>query len=387
VRVLFLTTIIPTQQRMGSEVASQCFIDGLRHNGHQVTVVGYMRRDDVFEPESQDVIIGKRHIETQKAGFCQAIVWFILSLWLHLPYSAAKYYSGTYCNTVKELLTSQNYEIIIIDHPQLAWLKPWIEKTDRLFTIAHNVEHEIYLSYAETSRNWIHKWVHRREARLIKNLEDELATSAKEVWTLTEHDSKYFAKLIGAKRARVFPLPPGLATPTPHQVVKEFDIGLIGSWAWKPNQEGLQWFLQNVYSRLPKSVSIRVAGRGADWLPKQYPEIAYYGFVPDAQDFMAKAKVVAIPTLSGGGIQIKSLDAIASGSAIVATPTALRGISNPPSTVQVAEQPDEFAALLSHQVSSTQISLQENTDYSFYWYRDRQNRFLSELAEAVSMFN
>jgi hypothetical protein len=49
---------------------------------------------------------------------------------------------------------------------------------------------------------------------------------------------------------------------------------------------------------------------------------------------MAQAKVVAIPTLSGGGIQIKTLDAIASGSAIVATPVALRGISDPPATVQ-----------------------------------------------------
>lgn len=382
-QVLFLTTIIPTQQRIGSEVASQCFIDGLRQNGHQVTVVGYMRENDFFEPALQDVVVGKRYIETKEAGIFRAIVWFCLSLLLNLPYSAAKYYSKAYFKVVKNLLKTHQYDVVFIDHPQLAWLQPLIATQIKLVTIAHNIEHEIYLSAPQASQNWLERWIYVRESRLIKSLEDKLAVTAKEVWTLTVHDSNYFSSLSGVKRVRVFALPPGLATPAEHPVQKEFDIGLIGSWAWKANQEGLQWFLQQVYPRLSKPVSIRIAGRGADWLVDHYPEIDYCGFVPDAQEFMAKARIVAIPTLSGGGIQIKTLDAIASGSVIVATPVALRGISDLPITVQVAEQADEFAAQLSSTIGSSNLSTCQVSDYSLNWYCARQKQFLSELVDAM----
>lgn len=383
-QVLFLTTIIPTRQRIGSEVASQCFIDGLRQSGHQVSVVGYMRENDTFEPELQDLVVGKRYIETQEAGMFRAIAWFCLSLLLNLPYSAAKYYSRAYYKAVKALLKAHQYDVILIDHPQLGWLKPLIRTKARLVIVTHNIEHEIYSNNTKTSQNWLERWIYARESRLIKSLEDKLATTAREVWTLTVHDSNYFRSLSGIKRVRAFTLPPGLATPTEHPVQKEFDIGLIGSWTWKANQEGLQWFLQQVYPRLSKPVSIRVAGRGADWLVDHYPGIDYCGFVPDAQEFMAKARIVAIPTLRGSGIQIKTLDAIASGSVIVATPIALRGISDLPITVQIAEQADEFAAQLSSKINSLHLSSCQASSYSLNWYCDRQKQFLQELVNAMN---
>lgn len=385
-RILFLTTIIPIHQRMGSEVASQCFIDGLRHNGHQVSIVGYMRSDDTFEPGLQDVVVGKRYIETKNAGKYRSAVWFILSLWLNLPYSAAKYYSRDYLNAVKNRLAAAQYDLIIIDHPQLGWLKSLIPDADRLVTIAHNIEHEIYLGNAETAQRWIDRWVYGREARLIKRLEDELATTVREVWALTEQDSKYFTRIAGVKRARVFDLPPRLAEPAALSLPKEFDIGLIGNWAWKPSEEGLQWFLQQVYPHLPQSISIHVAGRGAEWLINQYANVNYHGFVPDAQEFMAKARVMAVPTLSGGGIQIKTLDAIAAGAVIVATPVALRGVSDLPTTVQAVEQPDQFAAQLLAQMRSPQLSAQEATEQSLNWYSIRQSKFLDEIADAINLF-
>jgi hypothetical protein len=97
---------------------------------------------------------------------------------------------------------------------------------------------------------------------------------------------------------------------------------------------------------------------------------------------MAQAKVVAIPTLSGGGIQIKTLDAIASGSTIVATPVAMRGISEYPKTVQVAEHSEEFANLLLGAIASP--SQQQAFDESLEWYRTRCDRFLADVASAIS---
>ncbi|MEP0778618.1 glycosyltransferase family 4 protein [Microcoleus sp. ZQ-A2] len=366
---------------MGSEVASQCFIDALNQNGYEVSVVGYMRSDDLFELNQQEILVDKRYIETKRAKF-YPILWLILSIVKGLPYSAAKYYSKTYIKTINKILSTKKYDVFIIDHPQLGWLERFIKSPEKVITIAHNIEQEIYQQNYKNAGSLISKLIYKREAHIIKQMEDKLATTSREVWALTEHDSKYFSTLEGVRRVRVFALPPGLAKLQDKPISKVFDIGIIGSWAWKANEEALQWFLQAVYPHLPANLSIHVAGKGAEWLTEKYSNIHYRGFVPDAQEFMAQAKVVAIPTLSGGGIQIKTLDAIASGSAIVATPVALRGISDPPATVQVAEQAEDFAKLLVCAIASpsTQPAFGEALD----WYRDRQNKFIADVACAIN---
>lgn len=380
-KVLFLTTVLPSKKRMGSEVASQCFIDALNKNGYEVFVLGYMRKDEAFKPSQQEILVDKRYIETKRSKF-YTFIWLILSLFKNLPYSAAKYYSKTYIKLVNKLLESSKYDVVIVDHPQLGWIEYFIAPEEKIVTISHNIEHEIYLEILNKVHSFSSRWIYRREAQLIKKMEDKLATTTKEVWTLTQHDAEYFSMIEGVGKVRVFALPPGLAKLQDKPLSKNFDIGIIGSWAWKANEEALQWFLQAVYPRLPTKLSIHIAGKGAEWLTEKYINIHYRGFVPDAQEFMAQARVVAIPTLSGGGIQIKTLDAIASGSAIVATPVALRGISDPPQTVQIAEQSEDFAALLVSAIASP--SGNQAFAEALEWYRTRQDKFLADVANAIN---
>jgi len=381
-KILFLTTIILSKNCNGGEVASQCFIDALRQNGHQVSVVGYQRKGDVIEQKPPEIfVVDERYTETSKSKFYTGL-WLTLSFLKGLPYSSAKYYSGTYVKIVKKLLINENYDIVIIDHSQLSWLEQFVKAKERLITIAHNVEHQIYQDNSKNTNNFIAKLIYQREAHLIKAQEDRLATTAKQVWTLTQHDSKYFSTLKGASIARIFALPPGSGKLPDKPISKNFDIGLLASWTWQANQEALQWFLQAVYPHLPVNLSIHVAGKGADGLTEKYPNIHYRGVVPDAQEFMAQAKVFAIPTLSGGGIQIKTLDAIASGSLIVATPVAVRGISNPPQTVQVAEQPEDFAKLLVSAIASP--AMPQAFKEARNWYQARRDKFITDVAQAIS---
>lgn len=389
-KILFLTTILPRQKRMGSEVASQCFIDALTQNGHQVSIVGYMRKDQPFELNPQsEILVDKRYIETKRAKF-YPILWLAFSILKGLPYSAAKYYTNAYIKTVNKLLATGKYEAVIIDHSQLGWLEPLIETKDKLITLVHNIEQEIYVQSFNQASNLLSKWIYQREASLIKEMEDKLASTAREVWTLTQHDAEYFSKFNKLGKVRVFDLAPGSGKLPDKLTEKNFDIGIIGSWAWKANKEGLEWFLENVYPHLPTNLSIHVAGNGAQWLTEKYANIHYRGFVPDAQEFMAQAKVVAIPILSGGGIQIKTLDAIASGSTIVATPVGMRGISHPPKTVQIAQEPEDFANLLAAAVSEacpkdiTSPSSQQAFDDSLNWYRTRRDKFVADVERVIS---
>jgi polysaccharide biosynthesis protein PslH len=269
------------------------------------------------------------------------------------------------------------YDRVIIDHPQLAWLEPLVADKHCLITLSHNIEHELYFDTARQAKRRLECWIYNREAHLVQKLENRLAAICHQVWTLTRHDAGYFVRQPNHGKVQAFDLPPGLSAPPATSLKKTFDIGLIGSWAWKPNLEGLEWFLEQVYPQLPESLSIQIAGRGADRLMAKYPRIQYCGFVPDAQAFMAQARVVAIPTLTGGGVQIKTLDAIASGSSIVATSIALRGITNPPTTVQIVDAADDFAKLLIL-ASSTEPST-ASTDHAAVWFEHRKQKFLLDI--------
>ena len=382
-KVLFLTTLLPSQKIGGGEVASQAFIDGLKQNGCQVSVVGYMRKGEAFEPKPYELVVEERYIETSKVKFYAAL-WFILSILIGLPYSAAKYYSRAYIKLVKSLLKSEKFDIVVIDHSQLGWLIKLFGNNQKMVFIAHNIERDIYESHCSNAENSLKKWLYSRESSMIEKLELKILKRATEVWTLTDYDASYFSKLNRDNTVKALALPPVVNRQLEKPIEKKFDIGIIGSWTWKFNEDGLRWFFESVYPELPGNLSIHVAGKGADWLKNKYSNVQYEGFVPDAQLFMAQARVIALPTLGGSGIQIKALDALASGSAIVATPTSMRGISFSSSMVQTAEHPQDFAGLLSSEVDNQNAQQAgETARVALEWFKNRKERFLQDLVCSV----
>jgi hypothetical protein len=344
--ILFLTTVLPAARSMGSEVASQLLIDELRALGHRVRVLGYVRNSsDLVPGHPDDRAVAVRAIETRDAGY-RPIGWFATALARRLPYSAAKYCSGRFVTTVRTQLAHGDTDVVVIDHAQLAWLSRILPSACPVIFIAHNVEHEMYASLArQPGRRFWSRAAYQREARRIAALEREMTARADETWVFTEHDAMAFRAWASEGNVRTL----GLPAPAPNRtdgIAKSCDVALIGSWTWQANLDGLQWFLQSVLPLLPAHLHVAVAGRGAEWVRSAYPRIDYRGFVPHAQDFLAAARAIAIPTLSGGGIQIKTLDAMASGSRIVATPPALRGIADAPPSVVIAEGAEAFAHAL-----------------------------------------
>ena len=269
--ILFLTTNLPSHKLHGSEIASQTIIDALNQAGCQVTVVGYKRKEDkTAELSPQEILVREQYVETKKAKF-YPLLWFGQSLIQGLPYSSAKYYSKDYINLVKSLLAQKKYQVIIIDHSQLDWLGKFLPPQPKLIFIAHNIEQEIYRQHCNNTNNPLAKLVYRREADLIGKIEENLTHKVEEIWTLTEQDAKYFAEFNSTVKIRTLPLLSRLSDLPNHSENKEFDLGLIGSWTWKANEEGLRWFLTQVYPLIPSRISIHIAGRDADWLQVDKP--------------------------------------------------------------------------------------------------------------------
>jgi hypothetical protein len=378
-RVLFLTTVLPSRRFTGSEVATQCFIDALRRCGCDVSVLGYRRTGDTLDPTAGEHVVGERPIETSAAG-ARAFAWLALAYARGLPYSSAKYRSKAYLRAVRGVLMERPPDLVVVDHAQLFWLTGVIPEATPIVLLAHNLEHELYAAEAPRRRNVLQRRVYAREGRLLKTAEEGLARRAVQVWTLTGHDGSWFQPR-SSGRTRPFAFPCQATPSPPADAPKEYDIGMLGSWTWGPNAEGLRWFMDAVHPLLPDGVSIAVGGRGAEWLNGKFANVSYRGLVPDAQAFLRRARVVAVPSTRGTGIQVKTLDAIASGSALVATPLALRGIEDQPSSVEVAATAAEFAERIGMLLASPSSDVHLE---AVAWSEARSARFVDEVAEAVA---
>ena len=382
--ILFLTTVLPGQKRSGGEIVSQQLIDSLIQNGHRVLILGYKPREGNYQENSNEISIGERYIETETAKY-YPLIWMLSSYVQGLPYSAQKYYSKAYVAKIVEILAREHYDIVAIDHAQLGWLQDLpLGNHTKLMFVSHNIEHELYREQMQRTTNPILKKIYQRESQSIELMENRLASTADQVWTLTAHDAAYFTNVTNEERVKVFHVPANEPISTNVMTETGWDVGLLGTWTWQPNQEGLQWFFECVYPRLPTTLSIRVAGKGANWLQDRYPNVRYSGFVPDAQVFITQAKVMAIPVLGGGGIQIKTLEAISSGVSIVATPTALRGITNHPLSVRVASTPQDFANRVVELISLPTIDRASQRSSATAWSQRRRQRFYQEVGDAIA---
>lgn len=99
-----------------------------------------------------------------------------------------------------------------------------------------------------------------------------------------------------------------------------------------PNQEGLKWFLDEVWQPLlaPKfpTLQFHIGGRSAPkWLKELNMErVVFHGEVPCSRDFLNEHSVMIVPLLSGGGMRAKILEGMALGKVVLSTDIGMEGI-------------------------------------------------------------
>jgi glycosyltransferase involved in cell wall biosynthesis len=337
----FLTTILTDHPRVGSEVATSQIRAALVAAGADLHTFGFHRRGAEERGAERSTVIDVRPIETVDARY-RRLVWAAEAVLRGRAYSETKYRSRRWRRMASPWL--EDCHTVVVDHSQLGFLTRLADPArQRVIAVMHNVEHDLYAQEAALE-NFFWRPIFRRESRCMRKAEQELATGIDEVWVFTEADARRVRELAPSTPVRVLPLP-GNPVEDRTLPVERDGIRLIGTWSWRPNREALEWFLEHVVPRLPEALSVTIAGPGGRWI-RDGGAVRYAGVVPDALDFLAGAGAVAIPTQSGGGIQVKTLDALSVGVPVVATPISLRGVDDPPASARVAESPAEFADAL-----------------------------------------
>ncbi|HDO6768719.1 TPA: glycosyltransferase [Klebsiella pneumoniae] len=379
--ILFLTTILPIKAKSGGEIVTKQIITGLISNGADVDVVGYVRPDEtnLSLPNNYNVAEA-RVIETQ-GHKKETLKWLLSSLVKKVPFSSEKYVGAKFLEIVNAKLKQKQYDYIFIDHTQMLWICDYFSNDQRVILISHNVESQLYDDLANDSSNWLKRNILRLESSKLKKLELSSIKTINQVWSLSENDTAYYSKLnnsaYNSLTCITFDALPLLEPDLQPLPEANYDVSLLGTWSWDANMKGLRWFFDNVYPLLPMEITIQVAGKGADWLTDKYKNVKYKGFVEDAHKFLSKSKVIAIPSISGAGVQIKTLDAITIGRPIVASEFALRGLEDIPSYVYSSRQASEMAKQimtnLERKVSQNDLLALKHECNE--WYSSKINKF------------
>jgi glycosyltransferase involved in cell wall biosynthesis len=151
------------------------------------------------------------------------------------------------------------------------------------------------------------------------------------VGVVSDYDFDLIAYIIPRKKITVIPNGVDLAyfdierTPRPRHLVS------VGSLDWRPNAEGLIWFLDEVWPQViqhsPEAI-LSIVGRNPpdSLLERASKNIVVSGSVPDVREYVTPASVFVVPLFSGGGTRLKVLEAMAMRVPIVSTSLGVMGI-------------------------------------------------------------
>ncbi len=152
------------------------------------------------------------------------------------------------------------------------------------------------------------------------------------------------------------------------------NILFVGSLWYQPNADGIDWFLSHVWpqvrAREPEATLTLVgaASHSARTRWKIQPGVSAPGFVEDLAAIYQQANLVVVPIQSGGGTNIKVLEAMAHGRPCLVShfvAKAFEDMLTSDKEILVARNANEFSAK-TVQALSAQINLQGVADAGHY---------------------
>jgi glycosyltransferase involved in cell wall biosynthesis len=276
---------------------------------------------------------------------------FVRSRFSRFPYFLGKYRRPEYRAAVENLLARGGFDLLLCDflHSAVALLESPFRPR---IVFEHNVEYVIRRRHAECETNPATHWLLRAEWEKARAAEADVCRAFDHVVAVSEEDRETLKREFGIAHVSAIPtgvdldyFHPGGGTTLPGNIV------FVGSMDWYPNEEGILWFLEQVYPEIRRAVpsaSVTLVGRNPSdrirALAGRQPAVELTGTVPDVRPYLERAAAVLVPLRIGGGTRIKIFEAMAMEKAIVSTGIGAEGLPvSAGRDILIADEPLAFA--------------------------------------------
>jgi len=368
-RILVLTNKMPYPPKDGGSIASLALAEALNDCGNKVDILSMnTSKHFVDQEELPKELTNKINFYTVPVNTDISLPALINNLvFSKEPYNAARFISEDFKNELLTRIKAEDYDIIQLEG---LYLCPYIDlikenSNCKISLRSHNIEHEIWQRAAENESNFLKKRYKRILAKRIKNFKLSFLNKYDYLIPITERDGIQYNNLGNEKPIHITPT----GIDEINYVVDKSRVRFpgifhIGALDWIPNQEGLRWFIENIWKPFKKKhpdFRFHLAGRNAPPAFEKYlmgTGITYLGEIEDANQFINDNSIMIVPLLSGSGMRIKIIEGMALGKTIITTSIGTEGInSNHNENILIADDPDSFYECL--EKVSTDIELHE----------------------------
>ncbi len=264
---------------------------------------------------------------------------------LTIPMVVYSYY--TLCREANRLSRPGTFDVVLAEWTETGL---FLRKRGRMFIDAHDILTKP-MERRFQNANGFRRIMFGLLYRAVKLVEPLLFRRYDVVFVRSEYDRQYLLSLSPSLNAQVLTHPAGMDFTDRIFAREEKTLLFLAAMDRGPNVETVLYFWHDILPLIRKHVSdVKFYVVGSRPLPEvraladKDQNTIVTGFVEDIEPFYKTSTVFVAPLLTGGGIIVKILDALAAGTPVVTTSIGNEGIgATPGEHLLIADKAEEFA--------------------------------------------
>ncbi|MES2621606.1 MAG: glycosyltransferase family 4 protein, partial [Bacteroidota bacterium] len=334
IRILVLFNRVPYPLNDGGAIGAFNFVKGYTEAGCTLTMLAMnTSRHFVEEGKVQEVLGKYGKVEPVFIDNRIKPVDALINLMSHQSYIIQRFISEEFKKKLIEVLSNNSFDIVHVDGlPPSAYIDVIRAHSKAKISMrAHNVEHVIWERIAEEEKSVLKKSYLTIQSKRLKQFEINAYMKCDVVMAISREDEVIIKKHSPETKTILVPAGMDMDETLNDHLTDSHDLFFIGSFDWQPNLQGMEWFFETVWKDVIKKIpSVRfvIAGKKmpASILKLKSENVFPIGEVPDARQFIIEHGIMVVPLVSGSGIRIKIVEAMALGKTIIATTIAAEGL-------------------------------------------------------------
>lgn len=267
----------------------------------------------------------------------------LLSILFHKSYDIAQKKK----KEIFYIIKSQNIDVVFLDMSLMGSLAKDIKKefsTIKILSFFHNVEYDFRLEYLKTM-SFRHRFFMRISSADAYKSEELTCRYSDVIMALNSRDAGQIYKYYNRTPEVLAPvcLKDEFKINSIHPINHDIPVGLMVGNNFRPNANGLDWFIANVLPFV--KMRLVVVGTNMNLLIPKYKgveNLEIHGFVEDLSQYYADADYMICPIFEGAGMKVKTAEALEYGKYIFAGPEAIVGYEYTENEICVCKNAEEF---------------------------------------------
>ena len=236
---------------------------------------------------------------------------------------------GDLCSIIRE----NRISLVFSEESDLGNLYKKIKDTFhnvRIICFFHDISADLFAKRIDDAPKWKQHYI--LECKNIIKQEKVTQKYVDEKWVFNQADAERFMAHYGYAPDEIIPM--GAPIPKTSEEYKKIVTDkedkkqmLFVCSSYYVNIDGFKWFYQNVIPNLKKKYHIIIVGTGAQQLKSLITneDIEILGRVESMAAYYESADVIIEPVFDGGGMKVKTIEALSFGKVIVSTSESLNG--------------------------------------------------------------